>query len=148
MINKKNLRKASSLSIILILVCITIGASCTAIQQSSTILDITDVKGGFGNVFVTVKNIGDSTAEKITIMISVKGGIFNRINITKTCSGCGNCSNSTEPNATKTESIAEAGRILGFGPIVITTYAEALNAERVSKTYNGFVLGFLVIITN
>jgi len=105
------------------------------------------VKGGFGKVSVTVKNIGNSTAENITMIISVKGGILGRINITKICSGCGNCSNSIEPNATKTESTAEAGRIIGFGPIIITASAEASNAERVNKTYNGFVLGFLVIVT-
>jgi len=148
MINKKNLLKASSLSIILMLVCITIGASCTAIQQSSTTLDIIDMKGGFGAVFVTVKNIGDSTAENITVKITVNGGILNRINITKICSGCGNCSNTIKPDATKIESSIEGGKILGFGPIIIVTSVEGSNAEQVSKTYNGFVIGFLVIITN
>jgi len=129
------------------LVCLAVGTSCTATQQTPTILDITAVKGGFGKVSVTVKNIGNSTAENITMTISVKGGILNRINITKVCNGCGNCSNSIQPNATKTESTLEAGRIMGFGPIIITASAEALNAARVNKTVNGFVLGFLVIIT-
>ena len=147
MIQKKNLRKASGLGIILMLISIAVGTSCTATQQSPTILDITAVKGGFGKVSVTVKNIGNSTAENITMIISVKGGILGRINITKICSGCGNCSNSIEPNATKTESTTEAGRIIGFGPIIITASAEASNAERVNKTFNGFVLGFLVIVT-
>jgi hypothetical protein len=147
MIQKKNLRKALGLGIILMLVCIVIGTSCTAKQESPTILDITTVKGGFGKVSVTVKNIGESTAENITMIISVKGGILGRINITKICSGCGNCSNSIEPNATKTESTAEAGKIVGFGPITIIASAEASNAERVNKTFNGFVLGFLVIVT-
>jgi len=129
------------------LVCIAVGTSCTAKQQSPTILDITAVKGGFGSVSVIVKNIGDSTAENITMIISVKGGILGRINITKICIGCGNCSNSIEPNATKTESTAEAGRIVGFGPVNIMASVEASNAERVNKTFNGFVLGFLVIVT-
>ena len=144
---KKNTRIVTSLSIILMLVCIAVGTSCTAVQQSPTILDISSVKGGFGKVSVTVKNIGDSTAENIKMTISVKGGIFNSINITKICSGCGNCSNLIEPNATKTESTAEAGKIIGLGPVIITTSAEASNAEKVSKTFNGFVIGFLVIIT-
>jgi len=147
MIQKKNLRKASGLGIILMLVCIAVGTSCTAKQQSSTTLDITAVKGGFSKVSVTVKNSGNSTAENITMIISVKGGILGRVNITKICSGCGNCSNSIAPNATKTESTAEAGRIVGFGPVIIMASAEASNAERVNKTYNGFVLGFLVIVT-
>jgi len=53
------------------------------------------------------------------MMISVKGGILGRINMTKICSGFGNCSNSIEPNAIKTESTAEAGKIVGFGPVTI-----------------------------
>jgi hypothetical protein len=147
MIQKKNLRKASGLGIILMLVCITIGTSCTATQQSPTILDITVVKGGLGKVSATIKNIGDSNAENITMTISVQGGILGRINITKICVGCGNCSNSLLPNATKTESTAEAGRIVGFGPVTIMVSAEASNAEKVNKTFSGFVLGIFVIVT-
>jgi hypothetical protein len=147
MIQKKNLRKASGLGIILMLVCITVGTSCTAMQQSPTILDITVVKGGFSTVSATIKNIGDSKAENITMTISVQGGILGRINLTKICVGCGNCSNSLLPNATKTESTAEAGRIVGFGPVTIMVSAEASNAEKVNKTFSGFVLGIFVIVT-
>jgi hypothetical protein len=147
MIQKKNLRKASGLGIVLMLVCITVGTSCTAAQQSPTILDITVVKGGFSKVSATIKNIGDSNAENITMTISVQGGILGRINITKICVGCGNCSNSLLPNATKTESTAEAGRIVGFGPVTIMVSAEASNAEKVNKTFSGFVLGIFVIVT-
>jgi hypothetical protein len=77
----------------------------------------------------------------------VQWGILGRINITKTCVGCGNCSNSLLPNATKTESTSEAGRIVGFGPVTIMVSAEASNAEKVNKTFNGFVLGLFVIVT-
>jgi hypothetical protein len=147
MIQKKNLRKASGLSIILILVFIVVGASCAATQQSQTILDITEVTGGLGKVSVSVKNIGDSTAETITISISVKGGLFNRINIEKTCSGCDACGTTLEPNAIKTESTSESGFIVGFGSVTIITFAEAVNAEKVEKTFNGFVLGPYVIVT-
>lgn len=147
MIQKKNLRKASGLSIILMLVCIAVSASCTATQQSQTILEITEVTGGFGVVTMTVKNIGDSTAEKITMSLSVKGGFLNRINIEKICSGCDACGTTLEPNAIKTESTAEAGKIIGFGPIVIIVSAAADNAEKVEKTCNGFVLGPFVTVT-
>jgi hypothetical protein len=147
MIPKKNLRKASGLSIILMLVFIAVSASCTATQQSQTILDITELTGGLGKVSVSVKNIGDSTAETITISISVKGGLFNRINIEKTCSGCDACGTTLEPNAIKTESTSESGFIVGFGPVTIIASAEAENAEKVEKTYNGFVLGPYVIVT-
>jgi hypothetical protein len=143
----KNLQKIGSIGIIFLLVGTLFVTSCSAVPLAQTTLDITSAKGGFGKVSITVKNIGNETAENITLMISVKGGILNRINVTKICSGCGNCSNSIEPNATKTVSTAEAGRIMGFGPVRITASAQAINAEKVEKTYNGFVLGFFVIVT-
>jgi hypothetical protein len=144
---KKNLQKISSMGLIFMLLGIIIAASCTATPLDQTTLEITAVKGGFGKVSVTVKNIGNETAGNITMIISVKGGILGRVNLTKICSGCGNCTNSILPNATKTESTAEAGRIIGFGPVVISASAEASNAAKVEKTYNGFVLGLLVIVT-
>ncbi len=147
MIQKKNLRKASGLSIIFMLVCIAVGASCTATQQSQTIFAITEVKGGLGKVSVTIKNIGDTTAENITIIISVKGGIFNKIDIEKICSGCDTCGTTIEPNGIKTESTSEAGFIIGLGPITITASAEAANTAKVEKIYTGFVLGPFVIVT-
>jgi hypothetical protein len=147
MIQKKNLQNALGLSMVFMLVCLLIGTSCAAAQLSPTSLEITAVKGGFGKASVTVKNIGNSTAENITMTISVQGGMLKKINVTKICSGCGNCSNSIAPNATKTETTAEAGYIIGFGPVVITASVEATNAEKVEATYNGFVLGPFVLVT-
>jgi hypothetical protein len=128
------------------MVYIAVGTSCTA-TQPPTILDIIAIKGGCGVVSMTIKNIGNSTAENESMILSVKGGIPNRINITKTDLGCLNCSHTIEPNATKTMSTVKEGKIIGFGPIIITVSTEASNAERVSKTLKGVVLGFLVIIT-
>ena len=144
---KKNLRKVSSMGVIIMLLGIIMAASCTAAPLDQTTLEIGAVKGGFGKVSVTVKNIGTETAENITMCISVKGGLLGRINLTKICTGCGNCTNSILPNATKTENTAEAGKIIGFGPLVITASAEASNAAKVEKTYTGFVFGILVIVT-
>ena len=141
---KRNIQTIAGISIVFMIVCVGLSTSCAA---APTTLEITAVKGGFGAVSVTVKNTGAVTAENITMTISVKGGILGRINITKICSGCGNCSNSIQPNATKTENTAEAGRILGFGPVTILATAEAANAARVNTTYSGFVLGFFVIVT-
>ena len=143
---KKNLQKVTCMGLIIMLVGI-VAASSTAASLDQTTLEITAVKGGVGKVSVTVKNIGTETAEEITMIISVKGGILGRVNLTKICSGCGNCTNSILPNATKTENTAEAGKIIGFGPVVISASAEASNAAKVEKTYNGFVLGPLVIVT-
>jgi hypothetical protein len=143
---KKNLQKITCMGLIIMLVGI-VAASSTAASIDQTTLEITAVKGGVGKVSVTVKNIGTETAEEITMIISVKGGILGRVNLTKICSGCGNCTNSILPNATKTENTAEAGKIIGFGPVVISASAEATNAAKVEKTYNGFVLGLFVIVT-
>lgn len=143
---KKNLQKVTCMGLIIMLVGI-VAASSSAASLDQTTLEITAVKGGVGKVSVTVKNIGTETAEEITMIISVKGGILGRVNLTKICSGCGNCTNSILPNATKTESTAEAGKIIGFGPVVISVSAEASNAAKVEKTYNGFVLGLFVIVT-
>jgi hypothetical protein len=143
---KNNLQKISSLGFVIMLVSIA-AVSCTATPLDQTTLEITATKGGIGKVSVSVKNIGNVTAEGITMTISVKGGLLGRVNLTKICSGCGNCSNSILPNGTKTESTAEAGNIIGFGPVVISASAEATNAAKVEKTYNGFVLGILVIVT-
>ncbi len=147
MTQKNKLRKATSLGLIILLLGIIMASSCTAAPLDQTTLEITAAKGGFGKVSVTVKNIGNETAENITMCISVNGGLLGRINLTKICTGCGNCTNSILPNATKTENTAEAGKIIGFGPLVITTSAEASNAAKVEKTFKGFVLGILVIVT-
>jgi len=144
---KKNLRKLSSMGVIIMLLGIIMTASCTAAPLDQTTLEITTAKGGFGKVSITVKNIGTETAENITMSISVKGGVLGRVNLTKICIGCGNCTNTILPNATKTENTAEAGKIIGFGPLVITASAEASNAAKVEKTYSGFALGILVIVT-
>lgn len=146
MIQKKNLRNALSICVMLMLVFIIIGSSCTLAQPTQAILDIIEVKGGLGKVSVTIKNIGDTTAENITIIISVKGGLLNKIDIEKICSGCGTCDTKIEPDGIKTENTLGAGLILGIGRITINTSAEATNTAKVEKTFNGFVIGPVIII--
>lgn len=144
---KKNLQKVTSVGVITLLLGILLATTCTAAPLDQTTLEITAAKGGFAKVSVTVKNIGNETAENITMCISVNGGLLGRINLTKICTGCGNCTNSILPNVTKTENTAEAGKIIGFGPLVITASAEASNAAKVEKTFTGFIFGILVIVT-
>lgn len=146
MVQKKNLRRKSSLCIGIMLVFIAVVSSFAAAQQTQAIFEITEAKGGFGTVSITVKNIGDSTAKNITIIISVKGGILNKIDIEKVCSGCSMCNATIKPNATKTESTSGAGFIIGLGPITITASAEATDTAKVEKTFSGFVLGPFVLI--
>ncbi len=107
-------------------------------------LEIVEITGKIGRVCTEIKNIGDEDAEKVVITISVKGGIFNRINISKTCSGCGHCNTTIAPNASKIECTDKF--ILGLGNVEITVTAEAENANKVTSTKNGLVFGFLILI--
>ena len=113
---------------------------------TSTTLEILSIKGGFGKAVFDIKNTGLVTAKNITLNITVKGGIFGRIDITKICKGCSKCGPDMIANATRSESTAETGKIFGFGSVDILVSAQAENAEKVTKTKTGFVLGFLVIV--
>ncbi len=142
-----NLQKAITIGLLFMLLGTLLVTSSSAAPLNQTTLQITEAKGGFVKVSASVKNIGNETTENITMIIAVKGGILGRINLTKICSGCGNCSNTIIPGAIKTESTAEGGTIIGIGPITVTVSVEASNAAKVEKTFNGFVLGPLVLIT-
>ena len=138
-------RKVTGLSLFLMLLITTAGALAGG-SSSETTLEITDIRGGLGSVIVDVTNTGDVTAEKLSIITAVTGGIFNQIDIYHRCSGCDMCGTTLEPNMTKTETTSEAGVIFGVGPIEINVSASASNADEVTQTTNGFVLGPIVII--
>ncbi len=112
----------------------------------TTTLEISDIRNGFGAVIVDVTNTGDVTADGLSIVTTVTGGIFNKINLYHQCSGCDMCGTTLEPNMTKTESTLEAGVLLGIGPITILVSASASNAEEITTEINGFVLGPFVLI--
>lgn len=107
-------------------------------------LEITAIKGGFAKVSIEIKNIGDTVAEDVASTISVKGGLLNRINVFKKCTGCGHCNTSIPPNGTKKERTDKL--ILGFGSIDIIATANATDVPTIEKTAKGFVVGPLVII--
>ncbi|MFH1101342.1 MAG: hypothetical protein V1726_04830 [Methanobacteriota archaeon] len=141
------LKTIGSMSSILLVFCLGASLIGTAAEPTTTTLEITSIKGGFAAATCTVKNTGNVSAINITLKISVKGGMFNRINITKICTGCSNCGPDITANTTRTESTSEAGRIFGFGSVDIAVSAEAENAVKVTKSAQGFILGFFVIIT-
>jgi len=134
-------QKAGSIIIALILAGLVLGTTCAAADP--TTLEITAIKSGIGKVCMTVKNTGNENATNVTLTISVTGGLLHRINVTKVCGGCGNCSNIIPPNGTKTEC---AKGIFGLGSVTIAASAEALNADKVNVTKTGVVLGPFVII--
>ena len=133
-------------SVALILLGAMVGATVNGYQLSDTTLEITDIRGGIGEVSVDVTNTGDIAAEEVSIFTAVTGGLFGNIDIYHRCAGCEICGTTLEPNAIKTESTLEAGVIFGIGPIEINVGATALNAEEVTQEISGFVFGPLVII--
>lgn len=145
MIKHRNKQKTISMLLALVVIGVSVSFSVMA-QNAEPVLDISEVKGGIGQVVLTVKNTGDAVANQLVMTIIVTGGIAGRIDITKICSGCGGCSTDLEPSQTKTESTLEESFIFGFGPISITVSADAANAEKVEQTRSGFVLGPLVLL--
>jgi len=129
------------------MIIIIAGIQCiSATETSDTELNISSVKGGLAKVSIDIENVGSITAEDITSSISVTGGILNKINVLHECSGCSSCGTTLEPGAIKTESTLESGTIFGFGPITIEVAAGASNADTVTMTLSGFVIGVFVII--
>ena len=114
--------------------------------MSDTQLEINDIRGILGAVETDVKNIGEVTAEEISISIYVTGGILNNINIQHDCGGCSQCGTTLASGSTKTESTLGAGFIVGIGNIEITVSAIATNANEVSKTINALVIGPFIIL--
>ena len=114
--------------------------------NDTTTLEISDIRSGFGAIIIDVTNTGDVTADDLSIITTVTGGIFNQINLGHQCSGCDMCGTTLEPNMTKTESTLEAGVLFGIGPIKVSVSASASNAEEVTKEITGFVVGPFVLI--
>jgi len=105
-------------------------------EGSYTTLGITEPTGPIG-VKTGIKNTGESTAENVTYELTVKGGILGLINKTITGTVTALDVNKEEPIST--------GLIFGLGRIDITITADADNADPVSKSYSGLVLGLFVL---
>jgi hypothetical protein len=131
-----------SLTLVISLIPTTFGHSLT-----NTELEVNDIRSIIGGIETDVKNIGDSIAEDIAISIYVSGGIFNNIDIQHDCGGCDQCGTTLASGSVKTENSLEAGFIIGLGTIDITITASASNANEVSKTVSGFIIGPFIIIS-
>ena len=142
MINTKKM----SIGISIIAMILLITPVIVSATDDTTTLEIVEIAGGIGGVAVSVQNTGENTASKIAVVTTVQGGLFNAIDITHSCTGCSACGSTLEPQDTKVENTAEAGFLIGFGPIQISTISYAANAAQVSAEATGFVIGPLVII--
>jgi len=95
-----------------------------------------EITGGIG-VQVTIENMGTVDAIDVTSQIILTGGFLGRINI------------STIHNQSlmiPDEEFRTQLSPIGLGSITITVTAEAMNAQRVTMTAEGFILFFFVFI--
>jgi len=117
-----------------------------AIPEDETEIEISSISAGFGAVIVEIKNSGTESAYEISSTTTVKGGILNSIDLIHVCEGCDVCGTSLAAGAIKSESTREAGFLFGFGSITITVSAQASNAEQVTATAQGTIIGPFVMI--
>ena len=142
---EKNLKLNLGIIAILVLLTINIAPMISGLENNlGPELEITAIKGGFSNVCIEIHNTGDTVAENVSSTISVKGGFFNRINIFKECSGCGQCNSSIIPGGSKLECTNQL--ILGIGSIDIIATVNATGVSTIEKTATGFVIGPFVIV--
>lgn len=131
----------ASVLLFLTLTPITVGLEGNIISPA---LEITAIKGGLAQVSIEIKNTGDTVAEDVALTISVKGGLLNRINIYKKCTGCGHCNTSIPPNGTKKERTSKP--IFGLGSVDIIATANATGVPTIEKTAKAFIIGPFVLI--
>lgn len=104
--------------------------------KHATVLDL-EITGGIG-VSVSTKNIGDINATNVKTQVTITGGILGLINLTLTYN--------TSLPLTPGNSFLVKVIPLGLGPITIIATARADNAVEVTKTVDGLILFFFVIM--
>lgn len=112
----------------------------------TTTIEFIDIHGGLGGVTVDITNTGEMTANDLIVTITINGGFFNTIDLTKECTGCGVGGANLEPGEIKSKGTLGAGTLFGIGPIQITASAEASNADEIFLEASGFILGVFVIL--
>lgn len=105
------------------------------IDTTATNLSLT-ITGGIG-VIINTKNVGDFDATNVKTHVTITGGIFGRINISKDVESA---------TLTIADVLPFKTQPLGLGPITIIATTRADNAAQVTKTAEGFILLFFVII--
>ena len=108
------------------------------IVSEAPFFDIVKIKGGFGKVSATIKNIGALDAYDVNCNISVIGGIFGFIDSFN--------EETYETLAVDEEKTMSTGKIFGLGKIDVTVSASSPSANSSTKTVQGFVLGPFVFV--
>jgi len=101
-------------------------------------LEIGDIRGTFLGLSAEIMNTGTWATEDVNYSISVRGGLFNKINYTKE----GSIALLDEDD----ERTKTAKPILGIGSIEIVVQAEALYGGSVEKRLTGKALFFIIQI--
>lgn len=138
--------KKGILSMGILLGLLLILPTTTSQTTDTTTIEIVNISGGLGGVTVDVENTGDTVANDIWVITTISGGILGNIELIHECTGCSACGTTLAPGAIKSENSLEAGLLLGFGPIEITTSAGASNANEVSMETSGTLLGLLAFL--
>jgi archaellum component FlaG (FlaF/FlaG flagellin family) len=107
-------------------------------------LEIGSADGGLLEVDAEIKNTGYANATHVEWSISVEGGIRGRIQ----ASGKGTLDTLAAQSSewVRYPSGSYGFDLVGFGPVIITVTAQAEGIDEVTKTMNGFVVLFFVII--
>ena len=143
---RKTLTKKLSISLIILISLTCLSPMVSSFTSSETELEINAINGVLGGVTTDIKNIGDEVANDIVIIITINGGIFGNIDVIKECSGCSSCGTTLAPGEIKSESTLEAKFLIGLGSVDINIVTYAANADEVSQSITGTVIGPFVII--
>jgi hypothetical protein len=114
--------------------------------NETTTIEFIDIHGDLGGVTVDITNTGEITANDLIVSITISGGFFNTIDLTKECTGCGEGGSTLEPGEVKSKGTLGAGPLFGIGPIQITASAEASNADEIFLEASGFIIGVFILL--
>lgn len=106
------------------------------VSNLATVLDLT-ITGGIG-ISITTKNVGEYNATNVTTHMRITGGLLNKINITRN----GPFVSPLPPGVTLKGKVYP----IGVGPISVNVTVSADNAAPVTKTAEGIIVLFFVIL--
>jgi len=101
-------------------------------------LNIGEITGGLLSISIEIKNPEEVTINNVNWNITITGGIFGLINISS--------EGTIETLGTGSTEVVSVSPVVGLGPIEINVTASAEGVEEITKTAEGFVLFFFVIV--
>ena len=106
--------------------------------SASADLTITGITGGL-SVKATIKNDGSLVANNINWSITVKGSrLLSKINVA--------VNGTIDSLAVGSDIVVKTSLVKGFGKVSIKVSVDGVSIASTSKTVDGFVFGFFVIV--